>query len=206
MTRIHTNLTRWYAPGWSVTFLLVMVLFGCSTGVEPSEEFGVLRVTVQSAPGDTAVSIIGEEIAVDTSAAFNLTFGQGKAFCNGNYAVLFQDTLSYRQEEINVNVLEREGHAYQPHIVFESFVPPGTYDSLEFTISAQRVRISGFTIPVSRPPGMSLLETIPHEFAVEDNRTTEIVVQISPFQSVQRFRDRYQFIPVLSVLEHRLLQ
>ncbi len=187
-----------------VVFLLVVgVCFvGCSTGVEHSEEFGLLRVIVQSAPSDTAISIVGETLAVDTSDVFQMTFSQGKAYSKGSYAILYHDTLSYRQEDIPVNVLElSEDDAYVPCVVFESFVPPGVYDSLEFGLSARQMTLGEFTIPVQRPQGRAILEILEHDYTVEPEQTTELVVYVYPFTSLQRYQDRYLFVPELEIAE-----
>lgn len=168
-------------------------VFGCDTGVEPSPDPGIVRVTLQSNAADTSIVVLGDTFAVSPSDRFDVTIFQGKVFREARFALLFEDTKSYRPEDVTYDVLKRENDEYKKYVIYESFVPPGTYDRLQFGASASLLVLGVFQIPVQLPSDAERLMDFYYSFRVSENGVTEINVEISPFQSVRRFRDSYLF-------------
>ena len=103
--------------------------------------------------------------------------------------------------EIKLEDLQAE---YKKFKVFESYIPPGNYDNLTMGVSAPNqlnksrvtlVAYSGkrFSIPLELPDDADLLMSFDVDFEVNPGEVTQINLQISPFQSVYRYRDSYRF-------------
>ncbi|MFA3783307.1 hypothetical protein ABRY23_09620 [Melioribacteraceae bacterium 4301-Me] len=180
---------------------LVAFIVSCDTGVQSSPKPGILRIVLQSNPTDTSIIIINDTLTVSDGDNFRTTVFQGKAYSDSVFAILYPSINSYRQEDKVINVIERENNTYKPHIIFESYVPPGNYTSIVFGLTADLLHIGIFDIPVELPPNESKLVALPVNFEVAENKTTEIKVQLNPFKSVQRFRDSYYFNRQLEVVE-----
>lgn len=134
---------------------------------------------------------------------FGVRVFQGKVYGDTNYAFLFADTASYRLEDQDLNLIEIDTTTgeYQRFVVYLSYVPPRDYDRVQFGITPYSARVGNLYIPVSLPPGTSPLLDLRHDFAVFENRVTEVNVQISPFESVVRYRDSFHFTPVVEIVE-----
>ncbi|OGU74229.1 MAG: hypothetical protein A2V93_08000 [Ignavibacteria bacterium RBG_16_34_14] len=188
------------------TFVIISIylISGCETGVENSPSAGILRITLQSDPADTMLVERSDTFTVNQryTALFMLKIFQGRVYQEKNFAVLYRTTTSYRQEDALYNILAMDSLGdYKQYTIFESLIPPGNYTSLEFGVNAASdykltiVALSGkvFQNPVELPPGEKLLVSFPQDFKVDENRVTQIDVQISPFKSITRYRDVYRF-------------
>ena len=181
--------------------LIVWLLFqGCTTGIEPSPHPGILRVVLQSDPADTSILIVKQTFTVGEGDAFEVTVFQGRAYSDTTYGILFPTTESYREEQRSYNILERENDTYKAFVIFESHLPPGRYDSLQFGISAKLLKIGDIEVPVEIPQGVQPFVNLAVGFRVEEDRTTEVDVQLKPLESVHRYRDTYRFIPQVEVV------
>ena len=49
------------------------------------------------------------------------------------------------------------------------------------------------------PPGESPFVEFPIDFKIEENSTTEIIIEIKPLKSVVRYRDIFHFVPDVEV-------
>ena len=184
--------------------ILIFFISACETGVENSPSPGILRITLQSDPVDTILVERSDTFAVNPTypALFMIKIFQGRVYKESNLAVLYRTTKDYRQEDALYNILELDSLGkYEQFTIFESFIPPGDYNSVEFGINAASgykltiVSLSGkiFENPVEIPPGEKLLVSFRQSFRVEEDRVTQIDVQISPFKSIKRYRDVYHF-------------
>ena len=177
-------------------FSLLMLgafFFNCDTGVEMSPAQGTIRVTFQSDPADTTIEIVEFTFSVSEDDWFGATIFQGKVYNDDQFALLYTSTKSYLLEDVTYNILERENNEYEKFTIFESYVPPGDYNLLQFGVTAEWLELEYFGIPVELPEGADLLVDMYHDFHVSENKVTEINVQISPFKSVVRYRDTFHF-------------
>ncbi len=187
-----------------------LTLYNCTTGVTDSPDHGTVRIMFSSDPADTILIERADTFSVTTrfDAFFVLKVFQGRVYRGSDFAVLYPTIDSYRQEDrfVNIIALDSTGN-YRNYKVFESYIPPGNYSSLEFGVTPAAgiplkiVANSGKTFenPVELPPGESLLYHFDQDFNVSENRVTQIDVQISPFQSVKRYRDVYRLYRVMKV-------
>lgn len=186
-----------------IVFLLIVasLYLGCTTGVEPSPLPGVLKITLQSNPNDTSIVIISDTLVVGEEDYFGNVIFQGRVFSGDYYAFLFPEKNNPQQEDRTYNILERTGNAFAKYTIFESYVPPGNYDRIEFGITGDLVKLGYFEIPVKMPTGESSKKDLERAFRIEEDAMTEVTIQISPFKSVTRFKDSYLFRPVLEITD-----
>ena len=170
----------------------------CDMGIEPSPEPGLLRVTLTADSSETFVVVVKDTFVVAQEDIFGITISQGKVYRDENLAYLYNNMYSYETESTS-NILKREQDKYNRYIVYNSYVPPGDYDALEFSITASELKIGNMVIPVSYPSGMNGIKKLEHTFKVKSNVCTEIRLIIKPFSSVMRYRDSYQFLPQIEI-------
>ncbi len=108
------------------------------------------------------------------------------------------------------DILLRINYSYPKYKVFETYIPPGQYDSLQVGLSPAPspfdiVRIGAMVIPVELPPDEQVLMNFDCEFTVHEDDTTEIVLEIKPLESVRRYRDSYLFCRDIKVTDIRYL-
>ncbi|RPH37864.1 hypothetical protein EHM92_01590 [bacterium] len=97
---------------------------------------------------------------------------------------------------------------YRKGAVFEFYVPPGTYDRLDFALTGTEVRIyipKIYTNPVVLPPDVPAVMAFPGSYTVEEDRTTVIEVEIAPFESLRRFQDSFVFDRKIQVVNVTIL-
>ncbi|NOX38208.1 MAG: hypothetical protein GXO78_11820 [Calditrichaeota bacterium] len=188
-------------PVGFLSILFILLLLNCDTGIEPSPSPGILRVTLQSDPADTIIVIVKDTFVVAEKDSFGVTIFQGRVYSGETYAVLYPTLKSYKQEDRVYNIIRREAGGYYPFTIFETYVPPGKYDRIQFGLKAHTLKLKNFDeIKVEAPENANPIVSLEADFRVEENQVTEINVYIQPFQSVQRYRDIYQFIPRLQVV------
>ncbi len=197
---------------FSVLLIFTALLASGCTSVEDSPKHGIVRVMFSSDPADTLLIEKSDTFSVSTryDAIFMLKVFQGRVYKDSDFAVLYPTIGSYRQEDEFVNIIALDSSGiYKNYKVFESYVPPGNYNSIEFGVtpaSGVPLRIvanSGKTFenPVELPPGENLLYHFDQDFTINENKVTEIDVQISPFESVKRYRDVYRLYRVMKITD-----
>lgn len=180
---------------------LLFIMLGCNTGIEISPDPGILRVTLQSDPADTSIVIVPDTLNVAPNDSFGVTIFQGKAYNDSFFAVLYKSLKSTQQEDIIYNIIKIENGKYKKFTIFESYVPPADYNKIRFGIKPTVLKFSGFDeIKVESVGEANLFVELSQQFVVSENRITEVNVQISPFKSIQRYRDTYQFIPKVKTI------
>ncbi len=193
---------------------IVLLLGSCQTGVEPSPEPGILRVTLKANETDSTIIIQSDTSRLSRWDEFNLTVSQGRLYRASNYALLYADRSIGRIPGSTVNILHREwlngipikntditeintkNSRYITYVVFESFVPPGTYDSLTFTLTASEILIfipKVYQNPIQLPLGTRPAMQISTNLTVNEGRVTQVNLEILPFGSLGRYRDSYIF-------------
>lgn len=102
---------------------------------------------------------------------------------------------------------------YKRNVVFESYTPPGNYDSLKFSVSIpnssyfRKIRIPSITGTGEFENDLQIandensIMNFDVKFEVEEGKVTEIVFKISPLESISRFLDSYLFDRKVEVLE-----
>jgi hypothetical protein len=193
---------RYYLKKLSFIFFPVIAVWmaACTGGIEDSPNPGVVRIIFQSDPADTTIIILGDTLVATERDFFTATVFQGRVYRDTIFALLFKDTLSYRQEDVIYNLIDMRDGQYAPMFFFGSYAPPGPYNRLQFGLTGNFLRIGSFIIPVQIPPGDELLLDIAVNFEVVENRVTEIYLQLKPLSSLVRFRDTYYFIRDVEVL------
>ena len=143
---------------------------------------------------------------------FPVRLFQASVFNGDECAYLSQhlDVPDYSSWYFDIDILRREDYDYPKHKVFETYIPPGQYDSLQVGLSPASspfdiVIIGAMVIPVELPPDEEVLMNFDCEFTVHENDTTEIVLEIMPLESVRRYRDSYLFCRDIKVTEIRYL-
>lgn len=189
-----------------ICLITFVVLFYCSTGIVPSPDPGILKVTLQADTADTLIVVTGDTLITIEGDSFNVKIYQGKAFIKDTtFAVLYQNSSEYYELEHNYNLLRRENNIYSEYTIFESFLPPDNYSKIKFGIAASLMVLTrgyaygGIGIPMATPPNTSPFIEFPIDFTIEENRVTEVNLEIKPLQSVIRYKDIYHFMPNIEV-------
>ncbi len=189
-----------------------LAIYDCTTGVQDSPQHGIVRIMFKADPADTVLIEKSDTFSVSTryQAIFMLKVFQGRVYKDSDFAVLYPTIESYRQEDefVNIIAVDTLGN-YKKYQVFESYIPPGNYNSLEFGVTPASgiplkiVANSGKTFenPVVLPPDESLLYHFDQNFTVNENRVTQIDVQISPFKSVKRYKDVYRLYRIMKITD-----
>ena len=209
---------------WSylrLVLLGVCLLSGCRTGVEPSPDPGIIRVTMKSAEIDTLLIILGDTIKFSRVDHFDVIFSQGRLYQGNHYADLFTDLSIDRNNSNTINILQRawlDGRLitttdsvfdveaskskYVSSKVVEWYVPPGTYDKLQFNFKGIEIFVARprqFRTPLQLAEGVSPIMNFDHTITINAGRVTEVKLEILPFESIRRYKDSYIFDRKVSV-------
>jgi len=179
--------------------ILFFLLGGCDTGIEDSPDPGILRITLESDQSDTVIVIVTDTLTVSDEDVFLMSVFQGQVFEDSTYGILYPTLSSTRQEEIFYNLIWRESGQYQRFTIFESYVPPGSYNKIEFGIDSRFLKLQNFDLIEVLTPDNYFLE-LPTSFEVKSKGTTEVNVSVKPFQSIIRYRDIYLFQPEMEIV------
>ncbi len=211
--------TIWYRL--RLFFLCVYLISGCRTGVEPSPDPGIIRVTMKSAENDTLLIILGDTVKFSRVDHFDVIFSQGRLYQKNKYADLFTDLSIDRNNSDTINILQRawldgrlitptdpvfDVEAYKSKYVgskvLEWYVPPGTYDKLQFNFKGIEIFVARprqFRTPLQLAEGVTSVMNFNHTITVSAGRVTEVNLEILPFQSIRRYKDSYLFDRKVSV-------
>ena len=191
--------------GINLLFILTLILtftFLSCTGVEPSPEPGIIQVFLQADPSDTTIVILPDTIHVRPSDRFEITIFQGRVFSkDGNYAYLYRTLQSYTQEDITINILERDSisKSFKQFKIYESRIPPGNYNKIQIGILPHLLDIWVYEIPVQVPAGVTTFVELPVDFVVNENKVTQLLITIQALKSLKRFKDIFQFEPKVKI-------
>ncbi len=204
----------------------ILATGGCTTGVEPSPHPGIIRVTLKSNESDTSLVILGDTTHFSRYDQYLARVYGARVIKGPNYAPLYANTSIERVESDTANLLGREwldgtpitirdsvtitpqNSRYIKYTIFEWYLPPGSYEQLELTLVADEVITfipKLYVNPIQLPPGTppQLFFTTP--ITIQEDRTTEIDLEILPFQSLSRYQDTYYFDRKISVVGTRIL-
>jgi len=189
-----------------IAIVLLGMVISCDSGVEPSPDPGMLRVTLQANPADTMVVLNQDTIYSDPRDSVNIKIFQGRVYRDSIFSFLYQNLDEYIQEDHEYNLFNRgEDNNFKEFVVFESLLPPENYNVLQFGIDADFMLLTygffsgGIGIPIESSPDLSPLQVFNENIEINEGRITEINLIIDPFQSVERYRDIFRFIPVIRV-------
>ena len=191
----------------NLPFLIyILILAACSTGIEKSKDPGVLRITLTSDPADTTITIVNKIYKPDSTSSMYLKIFEAKVYRDSNYSKLVPGLDEFRDDGNSYNILKRDNDIYQTYTIYESYVPPGDFEKIQFGISVKLLKINGFSIPLQLPEDEPLLYDIDCEFYVEENDTTEINLQLKPLKSLIRYRDSYLYQREIEVVNIKQLK
>ena len=192
-------------------FIFLISIQGCDsdlnvTGVH-SDDPGRLQLYISSSDSDDFIVITGDTARVGDGIndSLALTIGQGRAYRGSDFAVLFKSLDEYREFSETYNIIEKEAGNFKKFLIFETYLPPATYDSIKVTITADYVQIGTFQIPIEMPPGVNHFLKIVRQFDMNKNRVTEIHLELKQFQSMVRIGDAYHFFRIIEVVEIKYL-
>jgi hypothetical protein len=209
--------------GMCITLGLLYTIFlnGCTTGVDPSPDPGIVRVTLKSNETDTLLVILGDTIKFSRVDIYNVIMGQGRLYRGDNYTDLYTNTSMERIGSTMINIIQREwldgtlilptdsvfnveawNSRYVGTTVFEWYVPPGSYDKLQFNLTGIEVFVARprqFRNPLELPAGVTPIMNFSLPVEVKAGRVTELNLEVLPFQSVRRLKDAYIFDRKVSV-------
>ncbi len=207
--------------------MLTWVLGGCKTSVEPSPSPGILRVTLKSAESDTNIVLLNDTSHFSRWDNFGMVVSQGRLSQGDTYASIYNNASSARKTSDTVNALGREwltgtpityldtatitpqNSRYRKYTIFESYVPPGTYDKLTFALTASEMEIfipKHYLNPVGLPPGDAPSMDLAGTFTIQENGVTEVDVEVLPYKSLRRYQDQFYFERKVSVVRIQMLQ
>lgn len=192
----------------------VGMLQGCKTAVDPSPEPGILRVLLKGADADTTIIIQNDTSQFSRWDHFDVYVSQGRLYRGDNYAYIYNNVSSERKSSDTVNILGREwltgipitfadsdpitpaNSRFRTYVIFESYVPPGTYDKLTLTITANEMEVfipKHYLNPVSLPPNVTPSLEFQTAISVSESGVTEVLLEISPYKSLRRYQDQFYF-------------
>jgi hypothetical protein len=193
---------------------LAVVVLSCTTGVDPSPEPGIVRVMIKGVETDTMIVIQSDTSEFSRWDVFDLYLSTGRIYQGPNYSTIYNNPSNERKGADTVNILAREwldGSPITPrdtmritpqnsrwinYVVFESYAPPGNYDRVYFSLTATEMEIfipKHYLNPVQLPPGVQPGMSFDIPFTVVEGGTTEIRLEIYPYQSLSRYRDAFYF-------------
>lgn len=213
--------------GLGIVLLQFLAGSGCKTGVEPSPSPGIVRVMLKSSETDTLLIILDDTIKFSRVDFYDVTVSQGRIWLGENYAYLYTNTSLSRNSISTINILQRRwknGAEITPgdsvfdvatwksefvgSTVYEWFVPPGTYTKLDFNLAGIEMFVARprqFRNPLQLPDGVKPIMTFETPITVEAGRTTEVQLEILPFQSIRRYKDSYLFDRKVRVAQVHIL-
>jgi hypothetical protein len=204
-----------FFAGWgAIVAGMALVASSCTTGVEPSPAPGILRVTIQSDESDSSIVILSDTTRYSRYDQFLARVYDGRLYRGDNYSPLYLTTSPQRIQSDTINLLGREwldgrpitirdsvtitpsNSRYRRYTIFEWFVPPGTYDQLEFSLIAGEVVTyipKLYNNPIQLPPGTNPGLFFSSSITLQEGKTTQVDVVIAPFKSLSRYQDSFYF-------------
>lgn len=181
-----------------VTVLLASALsiLSCSELTQADENVvpSILRVVLEPDPTDSTITILGETFGVSDGDSLGINVYQGRAIsADSNFALLYKNVNSWRQDQHTYNLLLRENGNFIEHTVFESFVPPGEYSAISLGLEGFHMQVGPYSIPVELSKALDPIAEFPAEYSMEEGKVTEIHILIEPFNSMTRQLDSYVF-------------
>ena len=211
----------------SVLLITYFIAFaGCTTGVEPSPHPGILRVVLTIKATDTCLVISSDTTKFSRWDQYWATIYGGRLYQGTNYSDLYLTPTTDRIQSVQQNLLAREwldgtpitikdtatitpqNSRYMKGTVFEFYVPPGTYDRLDFALTATEVATfipKIYINPIVLPSGVAAVMSFPGSYTVQEDRTTEVVTEIAPFESLHRFQDAFLFDRKMQIISITVL-
>jgi hypothetical protein len=212
--------------GLLAVLLAAALLPGCKTAVEPSPSPGLVRVTFKGAEADTNIILQNDTSRFSRWDTFFMVASQGRLVNGDYYSAVYCNPTADRVSTAMFNALAREwldgtpislqdyqditpqNSRYRKYVIFESYVPPGSYSRLTFALTASEMEIfipKHYVNPVALPPGISPSLDFPGTYTVAENGVTEIEIEIQPYKSLRRYQDQFYFerkLTVVSVKQH----
>jgi hypothetical protein len=198
----------------------LLLLHGCTTGVEESPEPGIFRVTLLSNEADSILVILGDTARCSRIDRYNIITSKGRLYNGENYVDLYVFPTIDREPSLSFNLLQRQWpdgrlvggtdpfeiqrSKTMPtrYTIFEWYTPPGTYDKFQFGLIGVEVFVAiprQFNNPLQLPEGVSSVMDFTQPITVNAGRVTQLDLVIDPYKSIRRFKDSYIFDRKVSV-------
>jgi hypothetical protein len=164
---------------------------------------GILEVILKADDADSLLVIAGDTArTVEGSGdSLALSVAQGRAFRGADYAVLFKSLDEYREMTSTYNPLRKKDGTYQPLLLFKTYLPPATYDSLTFALGATSVQVGLFQIPLTSAQGAGDFVTFNRAFRIEEGRTTVLTLRFKPLASLSRLGDNFRYSWIVDAIQ-----
>jgi hypothetical protein len=190
-----------------IYFFGFILILSCDTGVEPSPEPGLLRVNLMADKADSSIVISGDTLYASPGDSMEIIIFQGRAYNDSNYVILLKNRDQAVAEDHRYNLLRRNNSGdYKKYTIFEYYVPPKSYNKLQFGISSKFLlltygyAVGGTGVHVKNKPDENNIEEFLINFDVNQGEITEINLQLEPFNSLTRHKDVFWFTPKFEVV------
>lgn len=180
--------------------VIAAAVAGCSTGVNSSPYPGTLRVVLQADTVDTSIVIVKDTLYTNIHSQFNVTVFQGKAYRDSTFFTLFLTPQSYQEQDLGYNLLQPDSASrFKKYVIFDSYLPPGKYDTIQFGMLGNEMVIDQFDIPVQPNPDSSEFADVKVPFTITRGQITEVDLTVKPLDLVSRYKNSFLFTPHVSV-------
>jgi len=181
--------------GKSKIFLLSLCLglltLSCTKNLTKSPNPGVFRLILTNNPGRFT---LGEDDSL------MLQISQVRVYrANGDYARIYGRLDSYRDEIRTVNGFEQD----KPDTIGETYLPPEQFTEVSLTVNlaADDLTLNGRRFPVSMPDSINPVVRLEHSFHIEENKTTEVELELQADSSLIQESFYYIFKPAIRVVK-----
>jgi hypothetical protein len=182
-----------------IAVIILAMVQGCAddfsvNGVK-SPGPGILRVILKSDESDNFLVVGGDTVWAEEGSGDSLALavGQGLAYRGVDYAILYKTLQDYQEVTKYCNPIRRLNGAYVECMLFETQLPPATFDSLKIFLTANVIKIGPYVIPLTPMANANEFVKFAGPFRVEEGRTTIVRLELKPFASLHRVEDAYQY-------------
>ncbi len=190
----------------------IMCEMGCSNdykivGVNSSEP-GVIEVFIKPDDADSMIVIAGDTVKPTNtnSDSLPITISKGTVFRGADYAVLYGNLKAYLEVNATYNLISKQGNVYQTLLVFQSYLPPATYDSLSFVLSASYMHMGFYQVPLAPLQESSDFVSFAQPFQIAQGETTAVILKLKPFASLTRVGDSYRYSWIFDSVQVKMVK
>jgi hypothetical protein len=168
-----------------LSFALIL-LNGCSTGVDNSIKPGILKLFIEV---DTSGFIISRDDSLI------IMISQKRAYReDGTYANIYKTLSSLYMIRDTLNLFDLD-----KNLLSESYLPPGNFTKIMLVVSSSNyIKINGKRFHLQQDTSSTSVQ-IKHRFKIFKNMVTEITLRFKLSRSLFRRSNVYIFKPVIEV-------
>lgn len=172
---------------------LGLLTLSCTKNLTKSPNPGVFMLILTNNPGRFTP---GEDDSL------MLQISQVRVYrANGDYARIYERLDSYRDQIRTVNGFELNED--KPDTIGETYLPPEQFTEISLTVNlaADDLTLNGQRFPVSMPDSINPVVRLEHNFRIEENKTTEVELELQADSSLIQESFYYIFKPVIRVVK-----